>query len=129
MNDAHQYTAVYDVLLVDDDSDLREMLAQKLSADGYSVVTATNGMEAIRSLSSPGMPRLIVLDLLMPHMTGEEFLRVQRAYLRWSLIPVIVLTGLTRPTLATLLGVEAVLEKPIDAEDFLAAVRSLCPVK
>lgn len=58
----------------------------------------------------------------MPGMDGVEFYRIQQQYLRWAVIPVVVVTGVASPALASQLGVAAVLAKPVAGEDLLAAV-------
>ena len=60
------------ILVVDDDPDSLQLLALILQNDGHEVVTATNGMEAF-NLACEHLPFLILLDLMMPIMSGEEF--------------------------------------------------------
>jgi CheY-like chemotaxis protein len=80
------------VLIVDDDPDSREVVGRYLAREGYSVKTAMNGREALVAVATV-MPDLIILDAMMPEMSGVEFLQVIRAYLRWSTVPVILLTA------------------------------------
>jgi CheY-like chemotaxis protein len=80
------------VLIVDDDPDSRDVVGRFLAREGYSVKTATNGREALVAVATV-MPDLIILDAMMPEMNGVEFLQVIRAYLRWSTVPVILLTA------------------------------------
>jgi CheY-like chemotaxis protein len=81
------------VLLVDDDQDARESLADCLRAVGHEVSCVPNGREALSHVLAE-MPDVVVLDLLMPEMDGPSFLEVVRSYLRIQSLPVVVLTGL-----------------------------------
>lgn len=81
------------ILIVDDDADNREILGRLMQRDGYSVVCAGSGKQAIDQLGSSN-PSLVLLDIRMPGMDGIEFLGVIRSYRRWQNLPVIVLSGL-----------------------------------
>src|SRR5215467_5460683 len=63
------------ILVVDDDEDIRELLKIFLEADGYQVRLAADGLEAWQHLENGSGPALILLDLMMPRMDGEQFLR------------------------------------------------------
>ena len=63
-----------------------------LAHEGYSVKSAANGREALVAVATM-IPDLIILDAMMPEMSGVEFLQVIRSYLRWSTVPVILLTA------------------------------------
>ena len=80
------------ILLVDDDADCREMLADLLSNEGYMVVSAANGRQALDYLSG-STAALIILDLMMPVMSGWEFLAQQKRDDRVRSVPVVVVTG------------------------------------
>jgi CheY-like chemotaxis protein len=83
------------VLVVDDYSDARETIRDVLEQQGYQVIEAANGQQALNILVSEALPRigLIVLDLRMPVMDGHEFLQVVRSYVRLAAIPVLVVSG------------------------------------
>ena len=101
------------VLLVDDDTETREMMARTLEKAGWVVSEACNGQEALDSMADL-QPRLILLDLMMPVMDGFGFLTAMRARSEWRHIPVIVITAkdLTANDRDRLTGrVESVLEK------------------
>ena len=68
------------VLVVEDDETLRTTVAEALEDEGYQVITATNGAEALR-LVRAAEPDAIVLDLMMPVMDGRAFLEASRAWL------------------------------------------------
>jgi CheY-like chemotaxis protein len=76
------------ILVVEDHADLRDMLAVLLEGEGFSVQTATNGAEALQCLEH-ARPSLILLDLMMPVMTGDEFRERQLADPRYRDVPVI----------------------------------------
>src|SRR5262245_56142664 len=83
------------VLIVEDDADLREMMAQILTMEGFDSATATNGREALEYLShSSDIPQLILLDLMMPVMDGWEFQRQRRRDPVLADVPVVVLSAL-----------------------------------
>ncbi|MBV8451457.1 MAG: response regulator [Deltaproteobacteria bacterium] len=109
------------VLIVEDDTEMRNTLAALLEKDGREVVTAGNGQEAFERLSDVPRPCLILLDLVMPRMDGWEFLRRQSADPLIAKIPTIVLSGSTLPA-----GAKHQLAKPVDAERLLALVDQYC---
>ena len=80
------------VLLVDDDLDLRELMATQLKRDGWEVTTAPDGKAGLVAVAER-KPRLILLDLMMPEMDGFGFLRMLRTRPEWYDIPVVVLTA------------------------------------
>ena len=81
------------VLVVDDDTDIRETIGSVLEDAGYAVATAANGEEALRYLRSHDAPKLILLDLMMPVMDGIEFRTRQRQDPALARIPVVVISA------------------------------------
>ena len=82
------------ILVVDDQPEIRSMFTALLQEEGYSVVCAANGREALDYLRrTDELPRLILLDLAMPIMTGWDFLREQERDLTLAAIPVILMTA------------------------------------
>ena len=111
------------ILVIDDEPDALAMLAALLAGEGHRVATARNGAEAIERLCDPGPPPdVILLDLEMPGMNGYEFRDLQRRYLRWATIPVIVLGGF----IPTDRLQAAVLARPVAVGSLLAAVDRVC---
>jgi CheY-like chemotaxis protein len=109
------------VLVVDDDADIRDLLADALEAEGYAAVSARHGAEALERIRQL-RPDLIVLDLMMPVMDGRSFLAAKNRDPALSGIPVIAMTA------ATWNGVEGavtLLKKPFDLDAFLADVARL----
>ena len=80
------------VLIVDDDPDAREAVARYLRKAGHRARCVPNGREALAALSED-TPDVVILDAKMPEMDGVTFLEVIRCYLRWSTLPVLLLTG------------------------------------
>jgi CheY-like chemotaxis protein len=110
-----------DVLLVEDDAAVREGLEEALRAEGYAVRSAPDGEEALWWLLAGNRPRLLLLDLLMPRMSGEAFL----AALRASAIPAppVVLMTAARPSAASKLpAVDGLLSKPFELAELLDTV-------
>ena len=81
------------ILVVDDEMDTRLVLEKRLIAEGYSVITASNGNEAI-GLAKSKRPDLIILDVLMPGMDGGEVARKLKEVPETKDIPIIFLTGM-----------------------------------
>jgi CheY-like chemotaxis protein len=113
------------VLIVEDDADLREMMAQLLSLEGFQTAAVANGREALDYLHDSDRPQVILLDLMMPVMDGWEFRRKQQADPQLASVPVIVLSALD-PVRAGSLDVTAFLKKPLDFDHLLALVREHC---
>lgn len=81
------------VLLLEDEPTIRYVVSLFLEDAGFETITAVSGEEAIRNLHTDAPVDVIVLDLLMPEMTGKEFLRRIRAVPEWSAIPAVLVTG------------------------------------
>ncbi len=111
------------LMIVDDDEDIREMGKLLLEAEGYRVTTAPDGLDAWRQLEAGESPSLILLDLMMPRMDGEQFLHTLRASARAS-IPVVIMSGHTAASVvARDLSANGCLTKPLELEDLLETVR------
>jgi CheY-like chemotaxis protein len=113
------------VLIVEDDADLREMMAQLLTLEGFNAATVSNGREALQYLAGRKAPEVILLDLMMPVMDGWEFRRHQKADPEMSQVPVIVLSALDQGRTAGL-DPAAFLKKPLDFDRLLQLVREYC---
>src|SRR6185436_10142222 len=120
------------VLIVEDDPDVREMLAVLLVNEGFHAVTAEDGLEALHLLRAvrhraPQVPCLILLDLMMPRLSGHEFRRAQLGDPTVAAVPVAVMSGAVDiEQRAQALGAVATLTKPIDCELLLNVVRRYC---
>jgi CheY-like chemotaxis protein len=124
--DAAGASATERILVVDDDLDIRETLAQILEFEGFDVTCASNGREAIDRLKTV-RPGLILLDLMMPVMNGYEFRQAQKAHPEIADIPVIILSadGNVQQK-AEAAGVQAYLKKPIELDVLLSTIRQHC---
>jgi CheY-like chemotaxis protein len=115
------------VLVVEDHEDTRAALAELLRMHGYTVAAASNGREALELLAGGLEPCAIILDLMMPDMTGMAFRAEQVAKPDWADIPVIVHSAVeTADADAALLGARFV-PKPVDPQQILSLLRSYCP--
>jgi CheY-like chemotaxis protein len=115
------------VLVVDDDADIREMMALYLHAHGYRTRTAANGFEALAVLKHD-RPSAIVVDLQMPVMNGAQLHRQLQQQPDSAAIPFILLSGaIDADDIGRALGVTAVLPKPLDPMGLLTALARYCP--
>jgi len=116
------------VLIVDDHEDFREMLTTVLESEGFRVDTAGNGAEALARLEVH-KPRLILLDLMMPIMSGDVFRQRQLADLRFKDIPVVCMTA--APDACTSMPLDAghCFQKPVDFDRLVDTVRRYVPVR
>lgn len=112
------------ILLVEDDEDVRDAVGETLMDAGYQVSMAGNGALALHTLqSSERVPDLILLDLMMPVMDGEHFIEQFKKEPRFSEVPVILLTADANAVrLAGKLGVHGALRKPVRLEELLSTV-------
>jgi CheY-like chemotaxis protein len=111
------------ILLIEDDQDALEALGELLESRGYAVLSARDGAEALQLLERSPLPRLIVLDLLMPTMDGWEFRLRQKSDPRIADIPVVVVSAssATKP-----IDADMVLRKPVDVDRLLETVAKHC---
>lgn len=114
------------ILIVEDDPDLRGMLCDVLEAEGFPAVCAANGREALTSLQSlrdPADVCLVLLDLMMPVMSGHQFLEERKANPRLSDIPVVIMSAKWDEA-----GTHALpfVRKPVDLEVLMTIARQHC---
>mgnify|MGYP003580690051 CR=1 FL=1 len=116
------------ILVVEDDPDLLLMLATALELDGQRVVTAANGRDAVHQ-AQVHHPSLIVLDLMLPIMSGEAFRQVQLADEAIKSIPVLVVSARhDAEIIAQRMNAAGCLTKPVNLEAFSNLVKTLLPV-
>ena len=119
------------ILVVDDSALDREVLKDELMAVGYQVTTAQDGEEAL-SVVAAGAPDLLLLDVIMPNLSGYEVCRRLKSDGRTILIPVVMITSL-QATEERIKGIEAgaddFLSKPFNRQELLTRVRSLLKLK
>lgn len=113
------------VLIVEDDLDVRNTLAQVLEMDGFQTLSAKDGLEGLEKLNADPTTNVVLLDLMMPILNGEEFLAVVHADPSYkdAPLPIIVITahdiGKT-----DLKGTAKVLRKPFSLEELLSAIEN-----
>ncbi len=119
------------ILVVDDTPQNVKLLADLLGAKGYAVVTARSGREALQQVEAE-RPDLVLLDVVMPEMSGYEVCRTLRASPGTATLPIVMVTALD-PSQERVKGIDAgaddFLTKPINQAELLARVRSLLRIK
>ena len=112
------------ILVVDDNPDIRKMLKDYLSAEGFQVSTAENGQKAL-FIARDEKPDLIILDMMMPEMGGQEFLSV---FTKESDTPIIILTAKIEETdkvVGLELGADDYVTKPFSPRELTARVNAI----
>lgn len=112
-----------EILLIEDDDDIRQDLAELLREEGFEVKTALHGAEALRWMREGARPRLILLDLMMPIMDGWQFRQEQLRDPQLSAVPVLLLSGAGEVAQhAADLQAAGYITKPIRFERLLGAI-------
>ena len=115
------------VVVVEDDADIRDMLHFALDSGGWDVADASDGQEALDKLRGGLRPCLILLDLTMPRMNGQQFLDALRADAALGHAAVVVLSGDGNVSQkAAALQTDGYLRKPVDLDTLYATVRRYC---
>jgi CheY-like chemotaxis protein len=115
------------LLIVEDEVDLRETLAEILRCHGFEPATAGSGAEALEVLRSGEAPRVILLDLMMPGMSGWEFRDVQLRDPALAAIPVVLVSGVSDlAEAAAATHAAAFLSKPLDIEVLVEVLTRYC---
>ncbi len=112
------------ILIVEDDRNLLESLAYNLRNDGYAVVTAADGAEAL-DVTRREKPNLVILDLMLPKMSGFEVCRVLR---KETTVPILMLTAKVEETdkiVGLEIGADDYITKPFSLRELLARVRAI----
>jgi CheY-like chemotaxis protein len=114
------------ILIVEDDEDIRAMMKELFEGEGYRVVTAVDGRDALDVIERIGKPSVILLDLMMPRMSGGDFLETaRRRRPDLARVPVVVITGYAQ-MMFSVSPVERMLTKPVDLNALLDIVRQYC---
>jgi DNA-binding NtrC family response regulator len=123
-------TAPISILLAEDDRALSQVLAQILRLDGYRVVCAADGAEALRTLARETVDA-VVTDVLMPRKDGLEF--IQEAHRAWPSLPIVAISGGGELVTgdyclfaARTFGATVALPKPFDHDQLVAAIDRAC---
>lgn len=111
------------ILVVEDDTSIRELLVELLESEGYSVVSAVNGLEGLKCLETKDLPDLILIDLMMPVMDGYTFRSEQLKNAIWAKIPTVVMSAeANAKEKMKNFNITAFLSKPVDLETILKTV-------
>lgn len=116
------------LLIVEDDQDIAEAIRDLLEEEGFSVARACDGQEALNYLGRCAeLPRLILLDLMMPGMDGFAFREAQRADPRLASVPVVVMTANAQADAKReALQVDEILKKPMGVDVLVKVVGRYC---
>lgn len=115
------------ILLVDDETDMLEMMAYNLGAQGYQIATAITGLEALNK-ARRGLPDIIVLDLMLDGLDGFSVCEILRAQPSTSQVPVLVVTALGGQIArlnALAVGADDFLSKPFSPQELIRRVREV----
>jgi CheY-like chemotaxis protein len=112
------------ILVVDDDEDILALLCLVLETEGYRPIPARDGLNALEILNEREPPSLILLDIMMPRMNGEELVYALKASPRLSAIPVVVMSGDNNAREKTrACRADGCLVKPVDLDVLLRTVQ------
>lgn len=115
------------IVYADDDLELTRLVASTLKDEGYEVIVANDGEEGLESILVEE-PDLVILDVMMPGLTGWEVAKYLRSKREFDATPIMMLTGIgerMNEMTAPLYGANAHLDKPFDIDDLLATVETL----
>jgi CheY-like chemotaxis protein len=111
------------ILLVEDESSLRDVVASVLEDEGFSVMLAVDGRHAMQLLTRR-VPHLVVTDVRMPRMDGRELVSAMRASAELSSIPVVMISAVA-PADSESLNIQGFVAKPFDFDELLETIRDL----
>jgi len=109
--------------VVDDDEEIRDVICGILEAEGYTTMSAENGDHALRAMDQGRRPCVVLLDLMMPIMSGWDFMREVASKKDLDELPVVVVSAYSETSAP---GAKRVLKKPLDVKQLLSAVREFC---
>jgi two-component system, OmpR family, alkaline phosphatase synthesis response regulator PhoP len=113
------------ILFVDDEGEIREVVQMRLESNGYKVLTASNGKEALEKVASE-KPDLLILDIMMPELDGLSVLRALRKNEVTEHLPVIILSAKREESIGDLFRFEKIsgyIEKPFDSVVLLDLIK------
>jgi len=118
------------ILIVEDDSSIREVLQFALESEGYLVRTASDGEEAFALLKELKVPCLILTDLMMPGMNGYEFIELASKTHTIASIPIVIVSGTAKKSEVKVMTesgkVKGLVKKPVNLEFLMAIVHENC---
>jgi CheY-like chemotaxis protein len=110
------------VLVVEDDQEIRELVAKFLESEGFRVFTAENGRDALEQLEKIPPPALVLVDMMMPVMDGASLIKALRSHDRLATLPVVLVTAQSTDLPKGYRHVK----KPIDLDDLAKIVGEFC---
>lgn len=111
------------ILVIEDDTSIRELLVELLESEGYTVTSAINGLEGLKYLQDQNRPDLILIDLMMPVMDGYTFRTEQLKNPLWSQIPTVVMSAeANAKEKMKNFNITAFLSKPVELDTILKTV-------
>jgi two-component system phosphate regulon response regulator PhoB len=116
------------ILVVDDDEAVLQLVDKMLSRVGFTPVLARNATQAAAILKQPPLPHLVILDMMLPDISGMEFLRQMRSKSLFDPVPVLILSALADPELireGLTKGADRYLTKPYLANNLINTVKEL----
>ena len=111
------------ILVIEDDKPIRDMMKAVLELEGYQVVCAENGKHGIDAILKAAPPDVILLDMMMPVMSGWDFIDFMRTNASGAQIPIIIVSAFTET--ARTVQPDAIVNKPIHLKDLLGAIEKL----
>ncbi|MBC7713402.1 MAG: response regulator [Rhizobacter sp.] len=112
------------ILIIEDDKDIRESMKDALEIEGYNVIIATNGRDGLASLRALKNTCLVLLDMVMPQMGGREFIDTMKQDKEIASVPVFIHSAIANKDNST--GAIGWIRKPADLEVILATVKNHC---
>lgn len=116
------------ILVIEDDHNIRVVIRQALESEGYKVYSAANGRDGLELLKQIDQPNLILLDLMMPLMTGWEFIKAQKKHRLLRDIPVVIVSA-TESIQGTHVPAREIIHKPFEIQELLNVVKKHCDDK
>jgi len=107
---------------VEDEPDIRDVVALILEEEGFTVETAAQGREGLAKAHRQ-LPDMVIVDLMMPIMSGWEFLRTWQADSEMQPIPIVAMSAASSMTSAEVMGIQGFLRKPFHVDRLLAIVK------
>ncbi len=112
------------ILVVEDDIDIRSALVQILRLEGHSTAEASNGKEALEYIRNNPRPCMVLLDMMMPIMSGRQFLDVFKDEPESSKVPVVIISAVADRVDTS--GAKEFIKKPLDVPKLLEVVAKYC---
>ena len=115
------------ILLVDDEPTIVKVLTSRLKANGYDVITAADGQEALNIFRTE-TPDLVILDVMLPKVDGYRVCRLLKFDEKFKHVPILMLTARVQESdeqTGKAVGADAYLPKPFDAQTLLAKIKEL----